>query len=129
MMNKIFTDLKKNMKSLYPNDKVITVNKFLLHSLSYPEVRGIISKYKGDPTKLQKDLFEHINIYEPYIGSGNGTNTGTSSSSIDSLGDFFDDVVGISQDSDVLYLFKLAENFEYTRVQKIYQETGSVPNM
>lgn len=63
MMNTIFNDLKNNIVQIY-DSRLITVSKYLHHSLKYPEVVSFFEKHKTDVQKLGMSLQSHINVYE-----------------------------------------------------------------
>lgn len=64
MMNRIYQDLQTNIRAVYSNSNVITINKFFHFSLSYLEMSELYSKYGGNVSKIRNELAEHINQYE-----------------------------------------------------------------
>lgn len=135
MMNKIFQDLKDNIKKLYNNSNILTLNKYIHHSLNYNEVQELILKYKGNFKKIQTDLFEHINHYESEIKKSSVRKRKAEPN------DIFQDFFGggnfeeifetlnpdqIYQDQDLIYLFKLAQRYELNRLKRQIQDTGEI---
>jgi ATP-dependent Clp protease ATP-binding subunit ClpA len=135
-MNKILTDLKRNLAALYHNANVITVNKYIHHSLKYSEVKAIFSAYKTDIAALELSLHNFITSHEnkqkiqknvrPKINIGFG-------GEIDSI--FERHFNGFEQEqSDMIYweddlkaIFETATIFEARKLQRKAQE-GSIIN-
>lgn len=133
MMYRILNDLKNNIRSLYPSSPYVSLNKFILHSLNYPEFKEVLKKYGADIAKIQKELSDYINQHElnkpPKLPSTSKIQFPNNNSiNLDSeINSFIEDTFNksnISQDNDLVYLFKKAENFEYQRLQKLMQENG-----
>lgn len=134
-MNKIFQDLRDNIKKLYNNSNILTLNKYIHHSLNYTEVQDLIVKYKGNFKKIQTDLFEHINHYESDIKKSSVRRRKAEPN------DIFQDFFGggnfeeifeslnpdqIYQDQDLIYLFKIAQKYELNRLKRQIQDTGEI---
>lgn len=63
-MIQIYNDLIKNIKVLYHDANIVTVTKYLHHSLKYGQVKDIFSRYKTDLSSLELSLHDYINAHE-----------------------------------------------------------------
>lgn len=148
MMNKIYADLEQNVISIY-KDNIITINKYLHHSLNYEEVQILITKYKGDIKKLKVDLHEAIVQYEVDKKKKTEVKTQRHQNSKDPHFDILNDFFNVNHDdffrnsfedrlaldpkqvyvaNDLKQIFKFAEQFEVNKLNRQAQETGQVPS-
>lgn len=138
----MFRDLYQNIKTLYNGSNIITVNKFIHHSLRYPETQKILKKYKCNVDLLNKGLFEYINQHESKKSAKTPKSKTThhkTASGVeiifrellsDETHEFFSENLNpehVYQEEDLLELIKLAVNFEAKRLTRNAQETGQIP--
>lgn len=137
MMRRIYNDLKNNIKSIYQGYNVITINNYFHHSFKYPEMLDLFKKYGGNSDTAQKELQEHISLYEiqPHKPEPRRINSRTGL-----MNDFFidfDSIINeemkkmgnsdqIFQSEDMAELMGLAQNFEIKKIQRKAQESGQV---
>jgi ATP-dependent Clp protease ATP-binding subunit ClpA len=137
MMNKIFRDLKENIKKTYNGSNIITINKFFHHSFNYAEMIELYQKYKGNVKKAKNDLFDHINQYEAVKKQDSRKrkteNFGLNPSISEMLEEQFNDIFNegldpnlIYQDQDLSSVYQLAQSYEVKKLQRTAQETGQV---
>jgi ATP-dependent Clp protease ATP-binding subunit ClpA len=136
MMNRMFADLRGNVKKIY-HSNIITINKYLHHSLNYQEVMDILVKYNCDIKVLKDSLILHINQYE---SNSSQKKTVTKKTIRDGFnpniffGEEIDSFFNIQQgDPNLIYqeqeledLFSLAKQFELIKLKKQSQEQGQI---
>ena len=140
MMYKILKDLEANIKKIY-NSHIVTVNKYVHHSLNYPEVIDLLKKYKASPEKLKNYLVEHINNYEQQKNEEIQRTTATPFNNHPLFKEFFGDnadlflnphgssgiaINGLVREKDLLALFQMAQEIEIPKLQRQAQETGGM---
>jgi ATP-dependent Clp protease ATP-binding subunit ClpA len=136
MMNKILNDLKRNIGEMYHNANVITVNKYIHHSLKYAEVKKIFNAYKTDTTQLEIALHNFITAHE----SKQKVNKQTRPKISIGFGGEFEDIFNrhfnsFGEDSSTIYweedlqaIFGSATQFELKKLQKKAQQDGGIVN-
>lgn len=136
MMNRIYHDLQENIKKIYNNYNVMTINNYFHHSFNYQEMIDLFTKYKGDVGVIKAKLFNHINQYENKPHQPR-TKVRKSPFPQGMIEEFFPEEFqeqvrqqlnpnAIYQDPDLLKMFQLAQKFEIQKIQKQAQETGQV---
>lgn len=140
MMYRILKDLEANVKKIY-NSNLITVNKYLHHSLNYPEMTDLLKKYKANVDRLKKDLWDHINNYEQSDAAAPQPRRvsnpfGHNPFIKDFLGDDFEMIFNpgmtaqsnVFRDPDMVSIFQLAQQIEIPKLQRQAQENGGMVN-
>lgn len=136
MMNKILNDLKRNIGEMYHNANVITVNKYIHHSLKYGEVKKVFANYKADTAQLEIALHNFITAHEnkqkvnrqarPKINIGFGGELDEIFSK--HFNSFDEDKTTIYWEEDLQAIFGSATQFELKKLQKKAQQDGGIVN-
>jgi ATP-dependent Clp protease ATP-binding subunit ClpA len=125
MMNKIFSDLSHNIKKIYSESNVITINKYFHHSLKYEEMIALIKKYKGDVKKIEDSVYKQIGQYEMSDHPKKAERVGNFPFPIDNLYQV-EDSRHVFKEVELDGLFELAGRLEIKKMQRIANETGQV---
>ena len=141
MLNRIYRDLQQDIRKIYNDTQIITINNLLHHSLKYPEVKEVLEKYKCNVKQLDKDLYEHINQYENQkdkkkpVKNSRRTFSGRDFVFQEFFGDDIEEIFNQSLNldpnmiyttKDVQQLIQLATSFEAKRLSQKAQETGQI---
>lgn len=129
MMNKIYRDLTTNVRKIYKTN-VITVANFFHHSLNYSEMTALLSKYKGNHSKIKEDLYNYIITHE---SKNKKIQSEIQNPLLEGFLNDFDDVFinGVKtnqtfENQDVLELRNLAREFELRKIMRQNKDNGSV---